>query len=338
MDIAPETARISSPADLVQAVPYLLGFAPRESLVLVGLRAGLLVVTARLDLADVAGDEAVLARTVEAMVNAGVDSILAAAYTDAARSLAGGEAAGWWAPLADAVRTEAQLLGCEVLDVLLVAGGRWRSLWCHEPGCCVPDGRPLPTAPSAFATAATVAGMVALPDREALAAVLAPAGDAERAEVGEAIAEAENEVVRALLDGHGERHRRSVKRALFAAARSSHAPRWSPVSNAEVARFAVALTDREQRDAAWLAIEGSRLDGRPLWREIARRAPAPYDAAAAFLYGWAAWRSGDGASARIAAQRAIDSDADYTMADLLLAALSHGLDPRVVPRMRKRPA
>jgi hypothetical protein len=83
-------------------------------------------------------------------------------------------------------------------------------------------------------------------------------------------------------------------------------------------------------------VDDKRLDGRPLWRELARRAPVPFDAAAAFLFGWASWRAGDGASANIAAQRAIDSDPGCTAADLLLAALAQGADPRTFPRVRVR--
>jgi hypothetical protein len=41
------TMRINGPADLLSAVPYLLGFHPTESLGLIGLTHGVLVVTAR---------------------------------------------------------------------------------------------------------------------------------------------------------------------------------------------------------------------------------------------------------------------------------------------------
>jgi hypothetical protein len=71
-----------------------------------------------------------------------------------------------------------------------------------------------------------------------------------------------------------------------------------------------------------------------LWRELGRRLPSPYDAPALFLFGWSAWRAGDGASAGIAADRAVASDPDYSAADLLRAAISSGVDPRQMPRLR----
>jgi hypothetical protein len=83
-----------------------------------------------------------------------------------------------------------------------------------------------------------------------------------------------------------------------------------------------------------MAVDDGRLDGRALWRDLGRRLPSPYDASPLFLFGWAAWRAGDGALAGIAAERAIASDPGYSAADLLLAALARGVDPRRLPRLR----
>jgi hypothetical protein len=101
-----------------------------------------------------------------------------------------------------------------------------------------------------------------------------------------------------------------------------------------VARLAAGLADIAVRDSVWLAVDQRRLDGRALWRELARRAPEPYDAAALFLFGWAEWRAGNGVLAGIAAERALASDPGYTAAELLLGALRQGLDPRRTPRLR----
>ena len=71
-------------------------------------------------------------------------------------------------------------------------------------------------------------------------------------------------------------------------------------------------------------MDEGRVDGRVLWRYLARRLPAPYDAAPLFLFGWRSYRDGDGALASMAAERALSSDPGYSAADLLLAALSQG--------------
>jgi Domain of unknown function (DUF4192) len=321
------SCRISGPGELLQAVPYLLGFHPADSLVLVGLHDGHLVVTARLDLADV-DVPGVVQHALEAMTRGGTTSLLAVIYDESASP-------GAALPV-DLTRLvpAAEAVDCDLLEVLVVAGQRWWSLLCAEPDCCPADGHELPREPSAFTTAATYEGVVALPDRAALAAVLDPAPDAERAALHPLIAAAQDTAAAAARDGQAARHERSVKRALFSAARESSAPGWTPLDNADVARFGSALRTIALRDAVWMAIDDGRLDGRPLWRDLARRLPAPFDAAPLFLFGWAAWRAGDGTLAGMAADRAVAGDPGYSAADLLLAALARGIDPRRLPKMR----
>jgi hypothetical protein len=326
---------IRGPADLVQAVPYLLGFHPTASLVVLGLDHGQLVVTVRLDLGDLDVPE-VLANAVAAMHRGGASEFVAAVYGDRApdpdrRSLP-------WQSAADALASQATRRGCDVLDVLLVVGDRWWSYSCTEPTCCPAEGSRLPEDVSEFSAAATYAGMVAMPDREALAAVLDPMPDANRDRLAPLIAECENAAVQAVLDGRGTRHDGSVKRALFAAARRSDKPpgpsQSFQITDRDVARFGVALSTHAVRDSLWMAADDGRLDGRTLWLELARRLPNPYDAAPLFLYGWCSWRAGNGALAGIAAERAVRSDPGYSAADLLLAALARGLDPRRLPKLR----
>ncbi|MEO8887868.1 MAG: DUF4192 domain-containing protein [Jatrophihabitantaceae bacterium] len=323
------TLRISGPADLLQGVPYLLGFHPAESLVLIGLADGQLVVTVRVDLVDLVEPD-VLADALEAMRRGGTDTVVAAVYDDSPRT-----SPLPWNGVARMVREECERCGCELADVLRVAGGRWWSYECSSWACCPPEGKELPGAPSPFVAAATYAGLVALPDRDSLSAQLDPLPDLARATLEPMIAEQERAVVAAVLDGAGGRTERSLKRTLFAAARAADRSRpAAALGDRDAARFAVALSGTGMRDSVWMAVDDRRLDGRELWRDLARRVPAPYDAAPLFLFGWACWRAGHGALAGIAAQRAIDSDPTYSAADLLLAALARGLDPRQLPRLR----
>ncbi|MFN2519069.1 MAG: DUF4192 domain-containing protein [Jatrophihabitantaceae bacterium] len=326
--------RIHGPADLLQAVPYLLGFHPKSSLVLVGLDQSRLVVTVRLDLADISKLGAV-GSAVAAMRRGGASELIAAIYDCPPEPVH--RLMPWDAAVAG-LREEAARAGCAVIDALLVAGDRWWSYSCLDAGCCPTNGRPLADDVSPFSAAATYAGMVALPDRDALAAVLDPLPDAERDRLNPLLAEHENAAVQAVLDGRAARHDRSLKRALFAAARRSDAPGEVPqpieIGDDEVARFGVALGTPALRDSVWMAADDGRLNGRALWLDLLRRLPSPYDAAPLFLYGWCSWRAGNGALAGVAAQRAVHSDPSYSAADLLLAALARGLDPRRLPRLR----
>jgi hypothetical protein len=202
----------------------------------------------------------------------------------------------------------------------------------------------VPSSPTAFTAAATYAGMVALPDRAALAASLDPLPPRQRAALQPLIAEAENAAVDATLSGHTKAHDRAVIRDLHAMARVSGAPGWpephpdsdhhTPLDPATIARFGVALTRIEVRDPVWLAVDDGTIDGGELWRHLARCLPSPYDAAPLFLFGWRSWRDGNGALASIAAERALASDSDYTAGELLLTAVRDGVDPRRLPTLR----
>ena len=118
------------------------------------------------------------------------------------------------------------------------------------------------------------------------------------------------------------------------------APATSPqatvgIDEVDVVRFAAALMRIDVRDSVWIAIDDGRLPDDDLWRHLARVLPAPSAAPPLFLVGWAAWRRGHGALAAIAAERALEADPAYTAADLLMAALTNGVDPRSMPRVRR---
>jgi hypothetical protein len=330
------TLRVRGPADLVQAVPYLLGFHPSRSLVLLGLDHGRVVVTARMDLADLA-EPMLLPGTVSAMNRGGADKFVGVIFDDAA--LGDGRPGETrplpWTGAAAEVSAAVERVGAVVDDVLLVSGSRMWSYTCDEPSCCPPEGEQLQPS-TEVAAVATYAGLVALPDRAAVAALLDPAPASQRAALLPRLDQAERDSVATIVRGDSVRADRSIKRALFAAARSADSPGTQfDLSDDEVVRFGVALQRIQLRDAAWMAIDDRRIDGRPLWRLLARRLPEPYDAPALFLFGWRTWRDGDGALAGMAAERALASDPGYSAADLLLAALSQAIDPRHMPRLRR---
>jgi hypothetical protein len=108
----------------------------------------------------------------------------------------------------------------------------------------------------------------------------------------------------------------------------------------ETAQILVALSDPSIRDHCWLGAErdgGGGGDRLALWAELVHTAVPPYDAAPLFLLGWTAWRRGDGVLARMAAERALASDAGYLAARLLLDAVEVGLDPRTLPYLTPHP-
>jgi hypothetical protein len=337
-DLDPPLLRVRGPADLVQAIPYLLGFHAERSLVLLGLAQGRVVVTARMDLADLA-ESRLLQTSVFSMSRGGADKFVAVLFDDDARPVGVADGATLpWAGAAAEVAETVDAAGGLLDDVLLVCGERLWSYTCTVAACCPPEGRLIEPNTEVAATAA-YAGLVALPSRAAVEALLDPADAAHRSRLLPAIVAAEKAAIAGLLAGTAAREDRSVKRAMFAAARTADSPGVEfDLADEQVVRFGAALRSIPMRDAVWMAIDEKRIDGRPLWQQLARRLPAPYDAAPLFLFGWASWRAGEGALAGIAAERAIDSDPAYSAADLLLAALSQVTDPRRLPRLRSRRA
>lgn len=146
------SVRITGPADLIEAVPYLLGFAPRESTVLLGLSGNRVAVAARVDLD--AGERAttdVLRQLLEQTERA-----VMIVYTER--------------PAPQWTRQPTHLLG----EALLVTGGRWYCLLCTDPACCPRDGRPLRTTPGAVSATAVSLGLAPARTRQEITDTLAP--------------------------------------------------------------------------------------------------------------------------------------------------------------------
>jgi hypothetical protein len=328
------TTHIRGPGELVQAVPYLLGFHPTDSLVLVGLRGTVLIVTARLDLppahisrrsvADVVG------QTVSALTRGGADALVCALY-DSSPCAGPEELRARWGELIDTVAEVSEQNGVALREALLVREDRWWSLMCENAECCPIEGVAFDTATSPFVAAATVEGLVALPDRDALQRLLDPAPARERERLVPRLAQAEEAAMHAIVEGGAPHQQELVVRAIIAAARRAEQPGWREPRATALARFGAALVTLGVRDRIWIAIDDGRVAGTQLWRVLARRLPDPYAAAPYFLFGWASWRSGNGALAGIAAQHALTSDPGYSAAEMLLTALAHGVGPRQVP-------
>jgi len=348
--------RVRSLPDLLALVPVVLGFEPHESLVLVavaGPRTGFHV---RVDLPlrrnDEGNDEEVAAL---------VDQVTAAALTqECARVAVVGFSTAKTAQerrhvddLLEAVAKRLDDHGVDVLDVLRTDGGRYWSLRCTDAGCCLPGGTPYDPAASELRAEATLAGIAVAPDRDAVAARLAAVSGEAAVGMRAATRAAEQEVVAAL----GLRGRRALARpparALRAGAQAGAtrvdrlldrlldqlraqveagggAAVDDGLSDADAAALSVWCSMTCFRDLAWCRMTCD--DARQqlaLWSAVARRVVPPYEPAVLSLAGFAAWLSGDGASAWCAVERAERADPAYSMAALLRETLTRCLPPDV---------
>lgn len=313
--------RLSCPADLVAAAPYLVGFHPRDSLVVLALRGPRrrLALTMRLDLPDAGADTGqVVDGLVAALLRARTDHLALVVFGDRGDvrpPLPQGE-------LVDLVADAALGHGIEVVEAVYCAAGRWWSYVCPDPGCCPVEGTAT-DASSRVAAAATYAGLVALPDRETLEGSLEP------------------------LRGSGATMRVALRGAARAAAGRSADPGErtrmqgesvrllreavddEPVlSDEAAARLIVGLADLSVRDACCAWAQTPRNDpARRLWTSLARRAVRPFDAVPLAVLAWFAYLDGEATLASMAVRRCLDSDGDYSLALLLAEALGSGVDP-----------
>jgi hypothetical protein len=343
----PAPVRLGALGELAAALPTLIGFRPRESLLAVSLhgrdthRLGL---TARVDLPPPGSTDLVLATVVRSMLTDRPDAVVLAVVSDAADQLSrplrtrlpdGAPVAELphRALLGDAVRrfTDA---GVPVQDTMLVRRGRWWSYECTEECCAPGTGTPVPQGPSTLDLVSALSGQVVEDDRSALARRIAPVGFLAAAGMAQASAEVGHDVeARTAWAG-----RSAVARESWAAVRAAVA-RVGPGSvrtlpDRDVARLAWGLRDLWVRDRAMgLALGESVAGAEVLWTELTRRAPPPLDAAPATLLAVTAWVRGDGAMANVALERALDSEPGYSLAHLLRTALDACFPPADLRRL-----
>lgn len=130
---APPVVRLRSPGEIVSAVPFLLGFLPETSVVVIALKGRRMVLTCRADLADVLDEEG-LEGIVGAIGRSGAGDALIVGYSD------GRDRASLGARRMSVALRQA---GLGVAEVLTVTGGRWFNEACHDERCCPAEGVPV---------------------------------------------------------------------------------------------------------------------------------------------------------------------------------------------------
>ena len=209
-----ERIRLVSPSAVVAAVPHLLDFRPRRSLVvlLITGEGGRVRATLRADLhrpddVDEATGEPM---TFEAWVRWVVSRTRHADAVAAILVMYPDEEPIVGAPLpgldvVEAVRVALDDRGIRTKDALCVGAERWWSYQCRDPRCCPPEGKPLDD-PQALRVSSSLvlSGSGFAPDRETLEHSLDPVGGVVQARVAALLADAEAAVAR-LISGQDVR-------------------------------------------------------------------------------------------------------------------------------------
>ena len=289
--------RISGPSDLLAVVPYLIGFHPRESLVVLLVRSGQVVVTARMDLPPREVGDLLARQWIELADQHEAPGMVLLAYScnrARAEELLG--------ILVDRVPGE------RLAEVLYVAQDRYFSLLCDGP-CCPVEGTLFDHSTHPLAAEAVYAGLAIQPDRASLAALVAGPPEAEHARLG-ALADAELAELD-LIDGP-PRAARVLREAIDQAL---HDPGGLRVG---LSAAGPAGHRRASAGPGLGAVSPPRTpktrsrSGRRWWLRV----PPSLAAAPLCLLGMAAWISGQGALLNVCCERLAVVAPTYWMARL----------------------
>jgi len=315
---------LTSPHDLLAAVPFLIGYHPSNSLVLVALK----------------GDSVGMAMRVDIPTNA-----TSASYDLLASHFTREDADGAFlvAYLPDGCDTGESVLinasaammraNIDIKESLLVRGKRFRSLICIDATCCPPEGSPVPDIDSSRIAAEHVIAGHPMPFQnvdqlvDSIAALPSSLDPDWLAEVNsywvESDAEEINDLQRdgatAVIDlaGEFEEGRNTEDRELVARV-------IGRMSDIQVRDFALGSHTPETTDWYW-----------QMWRELLVMAPRGFVAPIASIFAALAYERGEGALAQRALDRAFADDEKYSLALLLRRVFSAGWPAESFTAMRK---
>ncbi len=309
--------RLSTPGEILAAVPYLVGFAPRRSVVAICLRNKQVALTLRIDIDE---DRELIKRVLVARARAeGADAVVLMLFDPLD---AGGRGRRPGKALARELMSTARGAGLAVKDALGVREGRYWSYLCERPECCPPRGRPVPVAGGADHTKVAAPfiaeGKAPLASREELEASVALVTGPRREELEPAYAAARERPAAYPL----ERWESALRRRTAGAAGPGR-----ELTTVESVRLIVSLGDVLVRDEilSWAATGGQHLVA--LLRDLAPLALPPYDVEVLSALAFVAYCRGEGSLAAVSLERASGSDPDHQLSLLLGDALECGISP-----------
>ncbi|WP_019853516.1 DUF4192 domain-containing protein [Actinopolyspora mortivallis] len=330
------TVRLSDPAEFVAAIPHLIGFYPSESVVVTTLhdteettRVGM---TARIDLPSTRRSSEVATALVRGPVvrdapTAAVVTVVGGASPQehippVPTSPEGGDGRGLpRRELVEAFGAALEEEGIRLVQALWTpevrAGGVWYR-YTDGRGGTVPDPGSSPVA-----ALLAVSGAVTFPNREELAASIAPESQETLARWSARLN---------LLQDEADPHRGLADmcvadvEAVFAAIRRTE--HGEPLTEEDLLRVLVALSDYRVRDLAMgTALTSRARAAEQLWFTLVRKAPEPEVADVAVLLAFSAYLRGDGALANVALERAERTRPAHRLGELLRRALDAGVGP-----------
>lgn len=314
---------LTSAHDLITAVPFLIGFQPSNSIVLISVKDDSIGLAMRIDLPSrLESDQIDL--LAHHFLRDESDAALLVAYMPDQRDDGDSLLISLGAGL---IRS-----GIEIQESIVVQSGRYRSIICRDPNCCPAIGNEMPRIEESEIAAEHVVAGIPMPysDISELIETLAPepasfslawadlvstfAVDEESAQVQELRRDGV-ETLDLLLDdyrmGLGANNRILVARMI------------GRMSDLQVRDYALGVHDEDTYDLFFT-----------MWRELLRLAPVGFVAPIACIVAAMAYEGGDGALAQKALDRAIEDGDQYPLAALLRRVFNAGWPPESFAAMR----
>lgn len=314
---------LTSANDLITAIPFLIGFHPTNSIVLISVKEGAIGLAMRIDL-----PERLMSEQIDLLAHHFLqdqsEAALLVAYMPESRD--DGDSI--------LISLGAGLLrnGVDIQESIVVQSNRYRSIICRDENCCPPGGKAMPEiSESEIAAEHVVAGIpmpyesisqlieTLSPDPASLALswvseVSTFAIDEDGADVG-ALRRDGVETMDLLLDdfrmGYGARNRTLVARMI------------GRMSDLQVRDYAMGVHSEDTYDIYFT-----------MWREVLPLAPIGFVAPIACIVAAMAYEAGDGAMAQKALDRALEDDEHYQLAALLRRVFNAGWPPESFAAMR----
>jgi hypothetical protein len=309
--------RITDPAQIPGLIPWLLGFHPDNSLIIIGIgEPGRPVrVIQRYSLSPWAS-----AATVASGMNQAIRVLAGNELTRAV--LAGYGPPELVAPYIAEFRSQARQLGIDITGVMRVENGRY---WT-DPGPS--EGRPLGglTPDPALAPFLAEGLSHVYGSRAELAAQVAPLTGPEAAAMRRATAKARTRLEKLLEQAPpGKRARHALLAQVGSqdvqAALQEHRS-GTELKPGQAAWLTVLLQNLQVRDDTWCRLDpGQCQDNLRFLLALTPMARKGYAAAPASLLAYTAWQCGNGSLANVALDRALADNPWYSMAELLRSAI-----------------
>lgn len=315
---------LTSPHDLLAAIPFLIGYHPQDSLVLVALKDEAVGMAMRVDIPVGVSAEGydLLASH---FLRDGADGAFIVAYV--------GE--GAVDPENVLINTSAALVraGIDIKESLIVRNNRFRSMICSDPTCCPPEGSAVPDLGSSRIAAEHVIAGHPMPFEnvdglvQSIAALPSSFESVWADEVhafwvssdSEEIQELQRDGATAIIDLVGE-----YREGRGAEDRELAARVIGRLSDIQVRDFALGSHTDESADYYWA-----------MWRNLLRIAPRGFVAPIACLFAAMAYERGEGALAHKGLDRGLGDDDQYSLAHLLRRVFTAGWPPQSFSAMRK---